>query len=684
MTNMTALKILISVPSFWQNYYSLPTIFYLLKNFCDLNLNLANRLEWLMPIATRGTADELFEPYSKQTVDVLGLSCYEWNWELQLMLAKKFKEQQPHVLIVGGGPQIDYKCPDFFENHPYIDIIVTHEGEMPFAEILERRLSGSSDFSGIQGTLWRGTQPQSKLPTPFLQQDFESSPFIEQEEHIRRLLDRQANGKKKMAIWETNRGCPYGCTFCDWGSATMSKLRCFPKDRLLREIDFFSRNAFDVLFIADANFGILERDVELAKALAHAKEKTGYPKFIIYLTAKINGERNLEIADIFHQARMTSSIVLSLQHTDRTVLNAIKRTNMPQKKLLEHLKGLEEKNIPFMPQLIIGSPGDTYEKWTTCLSDLMDMGMHEEIRSQNFSLLANSPANEPAYLQEWQIETIRRFTICGTERRKKIEREAELTRSVYIVQTKSYSKYDWVEMHMFDTLIKSLHSSGITRLLAAYLKYAIGISYSAFYQLLKDQLFCAANSKWHKAYTHLQNHRLNFLTNPDSTEELAIESLPDSEYLYTTEEWLTYFIADNLDEFFAEAVTALKAAAPLNIAPILDDLVSFQRAVFIDSGYDRRHGRRVKINYDWPSFFREALKVDPGILTLNRFNSTTELIFNDDAVGLNKELPLNWIEANPQCERLQKINWFHTIMGPVHLRSKRTLLEFTRGAFGTS
>ena len=31
---------------------------------------------------------------------------------------------------------------------------------------------------------------------------------------------------------ETNRGCPYGCTFCDWGSATLSRIRKFDLDRV--------------------------------------------------------------------------------------------------------------------------------------------------------------------------------------------------------------------------------------------------------------------------------------------------------------------------------------------------------------------------------------------------------------------------------------------------------------------
>ena len=37
-------------------------------------------------------------------------------------------------------------------------------------------------------------------------------------------LVEKTDGIKYIAAWETNRGCPYQCTFCDWGSLTNSRL----------------------------------------------------------------------------------------------------------------------------------------------------------------------------------------------------------------------------------------------------------------------------------------------------------------------------------------------------------------------------------------------------------------------------------------------------------------------------
>ena len=42
--------------------------------------------------------------------------------------------------------------------------------------------------------------------------------------HLTGVFDSY-DGRVEAAIVESNRGCPFGCTFCDWGSATRQKVR---------------------------------------------------------------------------------------------------------------------------------------------------------------------------------------------------------------------------------------------------------------------------------------------------------------------------------------------------------------------------------------------------------------------------------------------------------------------------
>src|SRR5262249_56757190 len=140
---------------------------------------------------------------------VAAFSTYVWNWEMSVATAREIKQQYPRCLIVFGGPQVPdpERLDNFFESFPFIDIAVHGEGEVTFSEILTTHAQGGNYLS-INGLSCKdGTTPPrtrtpdlNVFPSPYLTGIFEDLfelPFSYQ------------------TVWETNRGCPYGCTFCD-------------------------------------------------------------------------------------------------------------------------------------------------------------------------------------------------------------------------------------------------------------------------------------------------------------------------------------------------------------------------------------------------------------------------------------------------------------------------------------
>ena len=77
----------------------------------------------------------------------------------------------------------------------------------------------------------------------------------------------------QIPLFETNRGCPYECTFCTWGIAAFNKVRRYPIDRVFSELEYVAGNfpSLPAWIIADGNFGILKRDVEIAKNIKPSK-----------------------------------------------------------------------------------------------------------------------------------------------------------------------------------------------------------------------------------------------------------------------------------------------------------------------------------------------------------------------------------------------------------------------------
>ena len=82
------------------------------------------------------------------------------------------------------------------------------------------------------------------------------------------LFDAYADVPGTAVTIETNRGCPYGCTFCDWGSATLSRIRKFDLQRVFDEIEWCAKTHMQGIGPADSNFGIFERDVGIAERVA--------------------------------------------------------------------------------------------------------------------------------------------------------------------------------------------------------------------------------------------------------------------------------------------------------------------------------------------------------------------------------------------------------------------------------
>src|SRR5262245_49156941 len=82
--------------------------------------------------------------------DVVGLSCYVWNVKTLMAASQRIKEVKPDIKIVLGGPEVGPLATSVLRKHPYVDIVVKSEGEVPFAEIVEA-LGNGGDYGRVRG-----------------------------------------------------------------------------------------------------------------------------------------------------------------------------------------------------------------------------------------------------------------------------------------------------------------------------------------------------------------------------------------------------------------------------------------------------------------------------------------------------------------------------------------------------
>lgn len=409
------------------------------------------------------TLESLDDPY------MAVFSCYVWNYQYNRSMAKAIKEKFPNCIIAFGGPQVT-KYPEeqkFFDKNPFVDYIVNGEGEVVFAELLEDLLDGKQPekvikFSRLKNVVY---------PSPYSGGIFDD-------------LVAKYPDYTWQAVLETNRGCPYQCTFCDWGSATYSKIVKIDEKRVFDDIDWFVNNRVYYCFIADANFGILyERDKAFAERLNQHQNTVGLPKVIIAQWAKNSKDRILEIAKIFFNG-FNRGFTMSVQSMEDQVLDAIKRKNMETSDMSKMLKLCKEKGIPAYTELLLGLPYETLETWKNNHYKLLELGQHNSIDVWNTQTLENSALNSTESLREHEIKTVELpKVVTGAE----VQEGDVLETERIIVGTKYMPTQDLIESYLFSSVIMHFHYlTGSTYLLSRFLNKFKNMPYSEFYGHLEN------------------------------------------------------------------------------------------------------------------------------------------------------------------------------------------------------
>jgi radical SAM superfamily enzyme YgiQ (UPF0313 family) len=313
---------------------------------------------------------------TEQEPFVVALTVYFWNRQQSLKLARLVKERWPDCRIVIGGNDVSYQQDALFAEAPWVDVLVHGEGELRFRDVLDQFLAGSTDFSSIPGiTYWAGAgedrRPVTTAP-PARITDLSDVPSP----ILTAVYPDEALMNSALIVYETNRGCPYRCAFCYWGGATKSKVRQFPMDRVAAELERIIRlvRPSTTLFIADANFGILGRDMEIAELIVELCRK--YNKTIIVATnwAKNSNSRIVEIAATLHAAGLTGAITLSAQSFDDDVLSIANRANIPQARYRGLLDEFRELGIPTYTDLIWGLPGESLDSYLAGAEQVLSGG----------------------------------------------------------------------------------------------------------------------------------------------------------------------------------------------------------------------------------------------------------------------------------------------------------------------
>jgi len=380
---------------------SIPINIGYIAEYADVNLDVPRSIYLTRKV------NELFDYLSNNKVDVVGLGFFSWNHSLVMKTANEIKRLYPDSLIVFGGPSVnenlDLSC-NIFRECFAVDYLIANEGEQPFLNLLNAYLedpsalrSGAMEVVGCFGRIRATGQLHGHA-----QERFEGDINTIPSPYLSGRMDKFLTDKLYLPIVQTCRGCPYSCTFCVSGKRSWNKLRNFSIERIRREFEYIQlKSASTYLRLADENFGVQQRDVEVAALLRDMKDRSGYPDSISIYTDKHPSDRVLEIN------KTLSDILpfnISFQTMTASVLKNIKRVNISDDRINVALRFAEENGLMLVTELIFGLPGETIDSFFASLDKVVRLRFESVLILQLY-ILKGSEMDTPAHREQYGVKT---------------------------------------------------------------------------------------------------------------------------------------------------------------------------------------------------------------------------------------------------------------------------------------
>ena len=520
---------LVKIDNGYEGSVTLPYAMGLIQAYYLVNGKNNANVSFLEPIFLRCPVEEAVEKLLCS--DIVMFSVYSWNLCISLAIAKRLKEVSPNVLIVFGGPMIpppdaisySSRVVDFLEKHSCVDIVCHGEGERTSTHIIDGFATKdwedipfisylSKTGNKIAVDSYRETDLDS-LPSPYLLGLFDS------------LLEKYAN-YRWVALWETNRGCPFSCAYCAWGMGK-KKMYQFNMDRAKEELEWLSKHKIAHISNCDANFGVFERDVDFAEHVASLHETTGYPVTFAFFAAKNDPERVLKIHEILKEFNMVSGTSLALQSVSPIVLKNIGRDNISTKYFSQMQEYCIENNISITTDLIMGLPGETYDSFTHGVETIIENGQFNKINFFPLGVLENSKMISPEYIKKFGIKTvISKFSLrVSTSIDQGIQEFTEM-----VIATDSMPAEEWRKTYAWMSMCSFLFFSGLLQIPLTVLKWKAKIPLSRmvsaffisdkrfplFSELSEKFLSTAALMQSGEPYLHFSKEYLNRRWEPNN------------------------------------------------------------------------------------------------------------------------------------------------------------------------
>ena len=417
--------------------------------------------------------EELEKAINESPPDILGLSNYVWSQNVSNEMFKLFTKKNPDGLKIWGGPNFPIDMPSqkkFFENFKDVDVYIPTDGEIGFSNLVEKALQVNTKEMRSKVLQEPIDGCMIKNPDGNLLYTIEGARIRNLDEipspYLTGILDHFFDDKL-VPMLQTNRGCPFLCTFCTDGRESVNQVNRFGKQRVKDELGYIAKHVKEnihSLYISDLNFGMLPGDLETCDSIVEIQKKYNYPEKINATTGKNNQERIIESIKSLNGTMLMS---MSVQSMDEQVLTNIKRANISAEKMVELSPTIHEYGVNTSGEIIMGMPGQSYASVLDTIRQLI-YGKVDDIIIHACMMLPGSEMATPAERSKWKLKTKFRilpmdFTVLGNG--KKICEIDEI-----VVGSKDMTFDDYLALRMIAFTLSIVNRATLFEPLLKFLK----------------------------------------------------------------------------------------------------------------------------------------------------------------------------------------------------------------------
>lgn len=436
--------------------------------------------------------NELEKALHKSAPHILGLSNYCWNQRVDSEIFKIFKEINSSGLTVWGGPNFPLDMlsqQKFLVEHPQVDIYVPIDGEQGFSNIVDRALSAKTEneikkivlAEPINGCIIKDLNGNLLYSSPIRLKNLDEIPSP----YLTGLLDKFFKDGRLCPMIQTNRGCPFSCTFCVDGTDAVRQVNRFSIERVKAEINYIGEHVskhIHTMYISDLNFGMFPWDLETCKAIKEIRDKYSYPHFISSNTGKNAKER---IINAIKELDGSLQLMMAVQSTDQRVLTNIKRDNISVDHMMALSPSIRAAGLSTKSEIILGLPEETYQSHIETLRNMIRAKM-DEILVFTLMMLPGSELNTPKERKKWNLKTKFRLLprdFVELSNGKKIVEIEEV-----VVETNTLSFEGYVELMLLNFIV-FVTNREVYEPLIRFLREKNVDVFELYYRMLKKENF---------------------------------------------------------------------------------------------------------------------------------------------------------------------------------------------------